>query len=137
MGWVTRPMTGPPPICATAGAGARAPAAVFKSTTMAGAWGRPNRVMARAPAAIRQMVKEQAKVRARPLRDASKPSADSAAAAMPPLRIGMVTHRLTQQKARLPPGEAGPFCRQKLLCRGRGFVLEHGGGRHRHFAVQQ
>jgi hypothetical protein len=36
------------------------------------------------------MVKEKAKLRARPLRDVSKPSAVSAAAAMPPLRIGMV-----------------------------------------------
>src|SRR3954469_5916306 len=104
MGWVTRPITGPSPVCAGAGAGARAPGGACRSITMAGACGRPNKVMAKAPAAIRQIVNEQAKLRARPLRDVSKPSAVEAAAAMPPLRIGMVTHRLTQQKARLPRG---------------------------------
>src|SRR6185437_13999950 len=107
MGWVTRPITGPSPVWAWAGAGGRAPGGAGRSITMAGACGRPNKVMARAPAAIRQIVKEQAKLGARQLLDVSKPSAVSAAAAMPPLRIGMVTHRLTQQKSPPPKREAG------------------------------
>src|SRR5258707_4344831 len=48
--------------------------------------GRPNRVMASAPAASRQAVKEQAKASARPSLDTATPSAVSAAAAMPPIK---------------------------------------------------
>src|ERR1700735_210546 len=74
----------------------RAPSAT--SRVMEGPCARPNRVMARAPAASRQTVKDEAKASARPLLDAKTPSAESAAAAMPLLGIGMVTPRLTLWK---------------------------------------
>jgi hypothetical protein len=51
--------------------------------------------MVKAPAASRKAKKEQPNASARPGLDAKKPSADSAAAAISLLRIGMVTSRLT------------------------------------------
>src|ERR1700733_3177991 len=71
----------------------RAPSA--KSRGIEGPCARPKRVMASAPAASRQTVKDEAKASARPLLDTKTPSAEEAAAAMPPLEIGMVTPRLT------------------------------------------
>src|SRR6185503_17533653 len=69
--------------------------------------GRPNRVMVMTPAASRQAVKETPNASARPGLDARKPSAGSAAAAMPLLRIGIVTLALTgPARARPPPARA-------------------------------
>src|SRR6266700_1183988 len=75
--------------------GLATPDSARSRVTAAGPPGWPKSVMVRTPAASRQAMKEQPKASARPALDARKPSAESAAAAMPLLRIGMVTPGLT------------------------------------------